>query len=477
MSSASNSLAREFLTDVNRLCNAVVQRTEAKEDEEEETHMAALGQYLVQGRGFILLTTLNSIIDQELTCREELLTLLLSLLPLVWKIPVQEEKAIDFNIPFTVDICVTKENNTSSVKSTQEKLSLDGNARSFPQTSVKLSLRSRKSGRLRKTTQRYSVRDARRSQLSTSDSEGNSDEKTAVIAKHRRPQLLQPFLMASGRDSYPGGKSDCRPAKVVPDSNTDAPNLESSSKVGPAFEILNEPAAGTSESSMNNSPFDLCHVLLSLLEKVCKFDITLNHSSALSANVVPTLTEFLSGFGDSCNVSSNTENEVVSAGWTEEPVALIQRMLFRTVLHLMSLDISNTETMPDNLRRNLTDLLKAALKIRVCLEKQPSPFAPGHKKTLQQLVQDDYMFSRYRHRALLLPEVIEGVLQILICCLQSAASNPFYFSQAIDLVHEFIQQQGFKLFKVTVLQMEWLCMKNEGVPGEASEHLDRKSVV
>lgn len=63
MSSASNSLAREFLTDVNRLCNAVVQRAEAKEDEE-ETHMAALGQYLVQGRGFILLTTLNSTIDQ-----------------------------------------------------------------------------------------------------------------------------------------------------------------------------------------------------------------------------------------------------------------------------------------------------------------------------------------------------------------------------------------------------------------------------
>lgn len=33
------------------------------------------------------------LVAQELTCREELLTLLLSLLPLVWKIPVQEEKA------------------------------------------------------------------------------------------------------------------------------------------------------------------------------------------------------------------------------------------------------------------------------------------------------------------------------------------------------------------------------------------------
>ncbi|XP_010132302.1 PREDICTED: lysosomal-trafficking regulator [Buceros rhinoceros silvestris] len=476
MSSASNSLAREFLTDVNRLCNAVVQRTEAREDEEEEkTHMAALGQYLVQGRGFILLTTLNSTIDQELTCREELLTLLLSLLPLVWKIPVQEEKAIDFNIPFTVDICLTKENNSSSVKYTQEKLGLDRNTRSSLQSPVKLNPRSRKSVRLRKTTHRYSVRDARRSQLSTSDSEGNSDDKTTVTVKHRRSQLLQPFLTNPVRDSYLVSRSDCLPAEVVPNLNPDALNLENSSKIIPAHELnpetLREPDAGIAESNMDNSPFDLCHVLLSLLEKVCKFDITLNHSSALSASVVPTLTEFLSGFGDCFSIRSNTENEVVSVGWTEEPVALIQRMLFRTVLHLMFSDISNTETMPDNLRRNLTELLKAALKIRMCLEKQPDPFAPGYKKTLQQPVQDDYVFSRYHHRAFLLPEVIEGVLQILICCLQSAASNPFYFSQAVDLVHEFIQHQGFKLFEVTVLQMEWLCMKNEGVTGEATEHL------
>ncbi|NWH59347.1 LYST regulator, partial [Geococcyx californianus] len=474
MSSASNSLAREFLTDVNRLCNAVVQRAEAKEDEEEETHMAALGQYLVQGRGFILLTTLNSTIDQELTCREELLTLLLSLLPLVWKIPVQEGKAIDFNIPFTLDICLTKET-SSTVKSTQEKLGLDGSTHSSLQTSVKLNPRSRKSGRLRKTTHRYSVRDARRSQLSTSDSEGNSDDKTTVITKHRRSQLLQPFLTYPARDSYFVGRSECLPVEVVPDSNLDAPNLEDSSQIIPAhelnLEVLNDLAAGVDEKNMDNSPFDLCRVLLSLLEKVCKFDITLNHSSTLSSSVVPTLIEFLSGFGDYCNVSSNTDNEVVSSGWTGEPVALIQRMLFRTVLHLMSLDISNTGTLPDNLRRNLTDLLKAALKIRIYLEKQPDPFAPGYKKTLQQPAEDEFVFSRYHHRALLLPEVIEGVLQLLICCLQSAASNPFYFSQAIDLVHEFIQHQGFKLFEVTVLQMEWLCMKDEGVTGEASEHL------
>uniref|UniRef100_A0A8C2UAW8 Lysosomal trafficking regulator n=1 Tax=Coturnix japonica TaxID=93934 RepID=A0A8C2UAW8_COTJA len=470
MSSASNSLAREFLTDVNRLCNAVVQRAEAKEDEEEETHMAALGQYLVQGRGFILLTTLNSNIDQYFSyfCLFNILFLSVLLMFLCLSF------VTGFNIPFTVDVCLTKESN-SSVKSTQEKIGSDRSPRSSLQASAQLNPRSRKSGRTRKTTHRYSVRDARRSQLSTSDSEGNSDDKNTVTMKHRRSQFLQPFLTYPVRDSYLVGRSDFLPTEVVPNPNPDVPSLENSSQIVPAHElnpeILNEPVAGIAESNLDNSPFDLCHVLLSLLEKVCRFDVTLNHSSALSATVVPTLTEFLSGFGDCCNLSSNTENEVVSAGWTEEPVALVQRMLFRTVLHLMSLDIISTETMPDNLRRNVTDLLKAALKIRICLEKQPDPFAPEYKKTLQQLVQDDFVLSRYRHRALLLPEVVEGVLQILIRCLQSAASNPFYFSQAMDLVHEFIQHQGFKLFEVTVLQMEWLCMKNGGVTGEAPEHL------
>ncbi|EMP27274.1 Lysosomal-trafficking regulator [Chelonia mydas] len=474
MSSASNSLAREFLIDVNRLCNAVVQRAEAREEEEEETHMAALGQYLVQGRGFTLLTTLNSNIDQELTCREELLTLLLSLLPLVWKIPVQEEKAIDFKLPFTVDICLPKETHSSYLRSTREKLSSEGIVHPSFQTPVKLNSSSRKSRRQRKITHRYSVRDARKSQLSTSDSEGNSDDKTTIMIKHRRSQILQPFVTYPPRDDYLARTGDSPLAEVVRSFNPDPMSLENSTQIVPAqeskSEVINESAAAAIVSSMDNSPFDLCHVLLSLLEKVCKFDITLNHNSALAATVVPTLTEFLSGFGDCCNVSSEAESEVVSAGWTEEPVALVQRMLFRTVLHLLSIDITNAETMPDNLRKNLTDLLGAALKIKTCLEKQSDPFAPREKKTLQE-VQDNFVFSKYRHRALLLPELLEGVLQILICCLQSAASNPFYFSQAIDLVHEFIQHQGFKLLEMTVLQMEWLVARDEEITTKASEHL------
>ncbi|XP_006872071.1 PREDICTED: lysosomal-trafficking regulator [Chrysochloris asiatica] len=470
MSTNSNSLAREFLTDVNRLCNAVVQRTEAREEEEEETHMATLGQYLIHGRGFLLLTKLNSIIDQALTCRGELLTLLLSLLPVVWRIPVQEEKAADFNLLFSVDIIPTKENNSSSQRSTQEKFHLEG---SFPSDHVSAKVNILQKGRRqRKITHRYSIRDARKTQLSTSDSEANSDEKSIATNKHRRAHLPHQFVAQPLKEDHLTTNVDHLATKEQTHPDTMA--LESSREVilrqAPDTDILSEPAALSVISNMNNSPFDLCHVLLSLLEKVCKFDITLNHNSAIAASVVPTLTEFLAGFGDCCSLNNSLETQVVSAGWTEEPVALVQRMLFRTVLHLMSVGISTAETMPESLRKNLIELLRATLKIRTCLEKQPDLFAPRQKKTLQE-VQEDFVFSEYHHRALLLPEILEGVLQLLICCLQSAASNPFYFSQAMDLVQEFIQHHGFSLFETAVLQMEWLVLRDGVPPTEASEHL------
>ncbi|XP_062980418.1 lysosomal-trafficking regulator [Elgaria multicarinata webbii] len=473
MSSASNSLAREFLSDVSQLCNAVDQRVEAREEEEEKTHIAALGQYLVQGHGFVLLTKLNSIIDQELTCREDLLTLLLSLLPLVWKIPVQEEKAIDFNLPFSVDICLTKETTSSSLKSTQEKQNIEENSYLSTQASVK-SNSSWKSRRQRKTTHRYSVRDARKSQLSTSDSEGNSDEKTTIMMKHRRPQLLQPFLTNPPKEQYVVGKSTFLDTEEVQSCNPSRENVDDSKQIIPVQEIgspASEEPASSSVSCLDNSPFDLCHVLMSLLEKVCKFDIALNQKSALAANVVSTLTELLSKLGDCYSANVAAENEVVSSSWTEESVALVQRMLFRTVLHLMAMDVNNADTMPGNLRKNLIDLLKAALKAKCLLEKPYGLLASRQQGAFQKAIQDDIAFSRYRHRALLLPEFIDGVLQILICCLQSAASNPIYFSQAMDLVHEFIQHQGFKLFETTVLQMEQLVARDTEVNAEALDYL------
>lgn len=235
--------------------------------------------------------------------------------------------------------------------------------------------------------------------------------------------------------------------------------------------MLTDPTTLSIFNRMENSPFDLCHVLLSLLEKVCKFDMTINHNPGLAVSVVPTLTEILTEFGDCCGPGGGCGIDELAGGWTEEPIALVQRMLLRTILHLMFVDVGQNETLPDNLRRSLTDLLRATLKIRTCLERQADPFAPRPKKTLQE-IQEDFSFSRFRHRALLLPELLEGVLQLLLGCLQASASNPFFFSQSLELVHEFVQHRGLELFEATALRLEALAeARDSEVGNEASERL------
>ncbi|XP_076018474.1 lysosomal-trafficking regulator isoform X2 [Genypterus blacodes] len=470
MSGASNTLAREFLTDVHQLCSAVAQRAEAREEDEEENHMVALGEYLVRGRGFLLLSTLDSIIDQELTCREELLTLLLSLLPLVWKIPVQEEKAPDFTLPSLLEVFLSREVKPAPLRAGPKS----GTDEQNPGKRSRVGSGSWKSRRSRRTAQRYSVRDARKSQLSTSDSDANAEDKAAQDSGGVRSRRSQGSTL---RVSAQHLRSE---ASQSPSTTTETmsapythPRVPGSQTLD--TETLTDPAAISIFNRMENSPFDLCHVLLSLLEKVCKFDMSINHNPGLAVSVVPTLTEILTEFGDCCGPGTGggggSGAEELAGGWTEEPIALVQRMLLRTILHLMSVDVSQSETLPDSLRRSLTDLLRATLKIRSCLDRQTNPFAPRPKKTLQE-VQDDFSFSRYRHRALLLPELLEGVLQVLLGCLQASTPNPFFFSQALELIHEFVQHRGLELFEATVLRLEGLGRARDSeIGGEASERL------
>ncbi|KAJ8365985.1 hypothetical protein SKAU_G00148160 [Synaphobranchus kaupii] len=450
MSGASNTLAREFLTDVHQLCSAVAQRAEEEDEEEEESHMLVLGEYLVKGQGYLLLSTLESVIDQELTCREELLTLLLSLLPLVWRIPVQEERAPDFTLPLIADVLFIREGRGAApLRPGQEREVSDA------QDAGKRCSGSWKARRQRRAAQRYSVRDARKSQLSTSDSDANSDDKSGGPGgKHRR---------SHGPANIPAYCHQPQPATASTDAMSALERAEPQPRPrlfggpqGPGSssfsEAPGEPAVLSAVVRADNSPFDLCRVLLSLLEKVCKFDTALNHNPGLAVSVVPALTEMLTEFGDCCGPGGGAGGDL-ARGWTEEPIALVQRMLLRSVLHLMSLGVSQGEALPDHLRQNLTDLLRATLKIRSGLERQADPFAPRPKRTLQE-VRDEFSFSRRLHRALLLPELLEGVLRVLLGCLQVSASNPFFLGQAVELVQEFVRHRGLELLEVAVLGLE-----------------------
>ncbi|CAI9607631.1 unnamed protein product, partial [Staurois parvus] len=202
-----------------------------------------------------------------------------------------------------------------------------------------------------KNTPCYTSKDEKKS-LSTSDSEEILDEKTLSVTKQRHAQHT---LTSHSWESAVSGKG-------FPQQK-----LESKPKPDTSFSDIKILERPVSLSEKNTSPFDLCRILLSLLEKVSKFDIKLNHSISLSVTVIPALTEFLLGFGDYYACDRGT----LATGWTEEPVALVQRMLLRTVLGLLCADINSRDVMPDNLKKNLNDLLKTALKYKFYLNSRP----------------------------------------------------------------------------------------------------------
>ncbi|XP_069810685.1 lysosomal-trafficking regulator [Dendropsophus ebraccatus] len=220
---------------------------------------------------------------------------------------------------------------------------------------------------------------------------------------------------------------------------------------GEAVTSVSHGEAVTSVSHGEASPFHLGHILLSLLEKVCRLDILLNHSSSLSVCIIPALIEFMSEVGS----YSGPGPAALGRGWSDEAVALVQRMLLHTVLRLVSADISHKDAMPDNLRKNLNDLLRTSLKLKKFDSAQDS-------------VAD---LCRCRHGAFLIPDLLESVFQILLSCLRCAAPNPLYFSHCIELVHDFIQNGGFVLFENAVLQMESLGLQCEDLQSQAADHL------
>ncbi|XP_068087878.1 lysosomal-trafficking regulator isoform X2 [Hyperolius riggenbachi] len=430
-----NAVAREFLSDVNKLCS---EGRQAKNDEEEESHMAVLGEYLLNGRGILLLTLLNKGIDQDLTCREELITLILSLLPLVWKIPLHRGKAEEFTLRSPESDPFDTNESSSSHQKPDSKVNIKGISHSDYMNILNVSLRHHKSRRQSKTAFSHSSKDEKRS-VSSSDSEVAKDDKPGSGFKPRHAQ--QPVASHSFESAVfakiPEQKAECKPE---PHSRLSGSN---SSEVHAL-------------SDKDTSAFDLCQILLSLLEKVSKFDLMLNHSSSVSVVVIPALTEFLLGLGDFY------VRGALSHGWTEEPVALVQRMLLRTVLGLLCADISNRDVMPENLKKNLNDLLETALKYKYYI---------NVKFESVQKTADNLHTHSCQHQPLLIPELLEGIFQIMLLCLKCAAPNPLYFSQSVELLHEFIQYCGFDLLEKTVLYMESVGLQCENLSSQAHEHV------
>ncbi|CAN0405213.1 unnamed protein product [Lampetra fluviatilis] len=456
---ACNVLARELLTDIHQLCRNLAEQStsspggsapvtsgtvsgpqdrrvpgsgdgddddggngdgdedeeeEVEDDEEEERrqeqqrrresgHVTALADYLLAGRGFTLLLTLDSLLNQELACREDLLNLLLSLLPLLWKIPVREEQA-PYHLPPLGENLFSA---SSSQASSQPQPSPSRKGTAFPLSgryNCSGGSASRKHRRHRKGGPGHEARDKAQAPHASTDSELSSSERPTAAAT----------LLANWRQA--ARLADVE-AHVQPSIETEVQRL-------PVCELdvvnANDPSGlvlglGRDAHVADGTPFELCRVLLSLLGKLCEAELaSATRGQASVCTVLPSLLRFLSALGGG---DRNSETGVMAAGWTGETVAFVQRMLLHAVLRLLTATNAalhgEADGMPDALRTAALDLLNAA-------------------------------------------QLIHATLQLMLRYVQAAGSNPFLLNQAVDLIQEFVKQQGFDLLQESLVDLEAL---------------------
>ncbi|XP_078452661.1 lysosomal-trafficking regulator isoform X1 [Lampetra planeri] len=563
---ACNVLARELLTDIHQLCRNLAEQStsspgssapvtsgtvsgpqdrrvpgsgdggdddggngdgdedeeeEVEDDEEEERrqeqqrrresgHVTALADYLLAGRGFTLLLTLDSLLNQELACREDLLNLLLSLLPLLWKIPVREEQARAYHLPPLGENLFSA---SSSQAFSQPQPSPSRKGTAFPLSgryNCSGGSASRKHRRHRKGGPGHEARDKAQAPHASTDSELSSSERptaAATLLANWRQVAPNRSLASTGLftsedfsppkpgGSYPsplgeslerfgcgGAAMEEQAARLADVEAHVQPSIETEVQRLPVCELdvvnANDPSGlvlglGRDAHVADGTPFELCRVLLSLLGKLCEAELaSATRGQASVCTVLPSLLRFLSALGGG---DRNSETGVMAAGWTGETVAFVQRMLLHAVLRLLTATNAalhgEADGMPDALRTAALDLLNAARLAKLGLERpRAEPFAPRLKRTLKEVQQQeeeeklalykclepqDESKSRY-HWLLLLPELIHATLQLMLRYVQAAGSNPFLLNQAVDLIQEFVKQQGFDLLQESLVDLEAL---------------------
>uniref|UniRef100_UPI00358DFC63 lysosomal-trafficking regulator-like n=1 Tax=Myxine glutinosa TaxID=7769 RepID=UPI00358DFC63 len=484
-----NVLARELITTIHHLCCDFVEQSSEQTHlaspevggvsgvgiEPEDGRMAALTSYLLQGRGSLLLCSLDALPDKEITCREDLLNLLLSLLPLLWKIPVKEASSRDFILPTLNESLFAAATNQPSPLSSHLPCGLARKAGLLP-----LSLgQSYPAPGKRARRQRKGAIGPGIARKNSTDSELSSGECPPPIMSTywKRPTGPPPLAVAwtlTSEDFSPPKPSQCLPEEEgsVEVGNW---NVSDSDTCQPLVERIHSPVCELDKVNANEplnssgSPFELCRVLLSLLNKMCS-SCYLVHSGqrgqTLTVGIIPSLLRFLGALGE------ETGGAFV-AGWTGESVALIQRMLLRCILRILVAMVSSSRADHDEsnmevLQTAASDLLQAAkttqLELKRASRQPASPFSPKPKCTEEEVLQTKQVESDTEtgvvatghHTAFLGPELLHGTLQIALSAVCASGSNPFFLSQTMEFLREFVSGHGFKLYHEALLSLEKL---------------------
>ncbi|CAH1262860.1 LYST [Branchiostoma lanceolatum] len=268
---------------------------------------------------------------------------------------------------------------------------------------------------------------------------------------------------------------------------------------------------------MDMSAFELCQVLLSLLEKLSHSELAHGtYGSNPASTVLHQLTHMMASLsqslyketGNTADMVEEEETDFVD-GWSDVATASLQRMILRNVLTLCSLSCTKpsgiSELAGSGIIATLLDAAKEAhSKISRREDRKAGSTDPADTKNSNGDLNDantnnndggsgpTSSYSSHQNgtgnehdtnilltSALALPsgtillvhEILRGVLMLINSIVQTLPINLTFLSQALNLLNEFSTSNGYQLVLQTVSQLEEL-LTHLGEPAEAGRVRD-----
>ncbi|XP_071961754.1 lysosomal-trafficking regulator-like isoform X2 [Antedon mediterranea] len=414
--SSFNIMTREFMSDVHELAT----KAQANNSEVDENGYTILMQYLIQGRGWLILNTLHNLATQALSCiNVDLGNLLITLFQETLRVPLKQKvNEKSYWVPH-VSCCFPQQKGIP-----HRRLSSIHQGRNCRKFSFMASASWQYGSRRRKSRQRKGE--------DSTESDGETRQRRIPYELLKEP---------SGQFLH-----TCKKSSVV------QPNYKVDQKTGVV--LLEETNA-----------FDLCLVLLSLLEKLCANELLSNtNRTSLSIVLVPQMMQILL-FLKEFNFEQKTSVEgfELGKGWNQDEVLpTLQRLVFRVLLKLCHTVGSNVDGATRiSSTKTLTSLLQIAQRITKEIDGS-KPFESSYEETSDD---DAEVFTDAKQELstknetvsfhfVYLSEILQGVLELITSLLRNSTSNHTVITHVNVLMQEFENEAGFDLLANVIKDLD-----------------------
>ncbi|XP_030854753.1 lysosomal-trafficking regulator isoform X2 [Strongylocentrotus purpuratus] len=439
-----------------------------------ELPQADLMDFLMHGRGWLLLNAMSILATQALSHHVEFIRLLIALLEEALKVPVKSRPIRDVaTLVPPMETCFPAKLNgrrTSQVESPTTMAShLTHDVYRRKTAFLRTTTSYQGGGKLPRTAvgsqRRKSMLPHGREQEST-DSENETGRRyrgrhaSGNVRKHKvTANYLMAFRNSIPKYQWNGGNLIIRHRMSIDDG-----------------------LSGMDLSS--TTPFDLCITLLSLLEKLCSSEaMNAAHRNSLSLFLAPQLTNLLIKIDHQCS----GQGIHLDYNWGPELLGALKRLILRIVLkvclysltqHQKILELSSSGLLQSLLSEAKSSAQKIMHSLSERSKEKEDDFArdeadePEVSDSVFEGSGEDHGSSHGRDSAknrfdcdaagmTYISEILQGVLLLLSYVMYSCHDNQTVLTQGLAMLNEFEENGGYQLFLMVIEAMDGLLSSGE----------------